>query len=227
MNTQYKKYVAHWSSSHDGAHVVLMVSDKEINRQDAFAYLMKTGKISGVQIEVSLFDTIEEINIDPLPVITDNLPEKPSQLLRVAINDLQIAEKTPNCKIDMDNWQSELATGMCESVCSVCLAGSTLRRCGIPPKGTVVVKHGISKYYLNDKFFIDLPDRLTKKLKIIDCIRSGKINDAINFYDPTMADKNIFNNYAVVSGYSSDPNLSTLFYKDLDRIASSLEKLNL
>lgn len=50
------------------------------------------------------------------------LPEKLSELIEVALNDLDLCEKDPRYKIDMWNWHRP------NSHCSVCFAGSVMAK---------------------------------------------------------------------------------------------------
>lgn len=51
------------------------------------------------------------------------LPDKPSELIKLALNDLEKAEKSSDYVIDMSQWKSlSKNTGKC----SVCLAGSVM-----------------------------------------------------------------------------------------------------
>jgi hypothetical protein len=55
------------------------------------------------------------------------LPDKPSELLRLALHDLELCERDPKYRIDMEDWMYET-----ENTCHVCLAGSVLAKtCGV------------------------------------------------------------------------------------------------
>lgn len=51
---------------------------------------------------------------------TSQLPNKPSELIRVALKDLKKAERSPRYKINMDVWH------MPNGKCSVCFAGGVM-----------------------------------------------------------------------------------------------------
>lgn len=51
------------------------------------------------------------------------LPDKLSDLLELALADLEKAEADPQCVIDMDIWREEYGDGFC----AVCLAGCVMR----------------------------------------------------------------------------------------------------
>jgi hypothetical protein len=59
------------------------------------------------------------------------LPSKPSELLKLALADVEAAAKTPGYKIDMGTWHSGTAAnsgyrGSGDGLCTVCMAGSVL-----------------------------------------------------------------------------------------------------
>jgi hypothetical protein len=55
------------------------------------------------------------------------LPDKPSELIRVAINDLIMVEKSPKYTVDMGDWHEPVYMGSPDSIrCNVCLAGSVI-----------------------------------------------------------------------------------------------------
>ena len=59
-----------------------------------------------------------------------NLPDRPSELLRVALDDLRKCEADPRFKIDMSQWVMPQ-----DGVCYVCLAGSVMiQELGASPK---------------------------------------------------------------------------------------------
>jgi len=68
--------------------------------------------------------------------IKSDLPDKPSELLLLALEDLEAVEQDPAYLVDMRHWASRNRRYTQE--CSVCLAGS------------VMVKRLIPKQYLND-----------------------------------------------------------------------------
>ena len=51
------------------------------------------------------------------------LPDKPSKLLKLALNDLKKVEKDDNYRVDMDNWHNSM-----EGICYVCLAGAVMAK---------------------------------------------------------------------------------------------------
>ena len=49
------------------------------------------------------------------------LPDKPSELIRIALDDLEACEADPRYEIDMGRWH-----GAADPTCSVCLAGAVM-----------------------------------------------------------------------------------------------------
>lgn len=88
------------------------------------------------------------------------LPDKPSQLIRVALRDLEKCERSKKYKIDMDMWYSP------NGVCKVCLAGAVLAQ---------TLKFKSSEHlslYGND---CGLSDDTRNKMSAIDGFRCGGI----------------------------------------------------
>lgn len=53
----------------------------------------------------------------------NTLPDKPSELIRVALFDLEACERDPLYRVEMDDWHAPK-----NGVCEVCLAGATLAK---------------------------------------------------------------------------------------------------
>ena len=51
------------------------------------------------------------------------LPDKPSQLLRLAVKDAQLCQQDPNYRLDMGTWHSPVG-----SLCFVCMAGAVMAK---------------------------------------------------------------------------------------------------
>ena len=52
------------------------------------------------------------------------LPNKPSELLKVALTDLELVEGDSKYRVDMRNWH----TPQYDKTCEVCLAGSVMAK---------------------------------------------------------------------------------------------------
>jgi hypothetical protein len=53
----------------------------------------------------------------------NKLPEKPSELIEVALRDLELCIKDPNYRVDMTTWHAPM-----NGVCLVCLAGAVMAK---------------------------------------------------------------------------------------------------
>jgi hypothetical protein len=93
------------------------------------------------------------------------LPDKPSELLRVAIDDFQHALKLPNVRINMANWwKKDKESGVCE----VCLAGAVMLNMPIPEKFFPT-----TKYILLDPG--QYSEDVRNKLKALNWLRVGEV----------------------------------------------------
>lgn len=93
-------------------------------------------------------------------MVTKKLPDKPSELLLLALHDLERAEMSPRYMIDMDQWHSP------NGACSVCLAGSVMA-------ATLGVSERLEMH--PDDFDNDT----CQKLCAVDSLRKGFIGDAL------------------------------------------------
>lgn len=97
------------------------------------------------------------------------LPNKPSELLKLALSDMELVEQDPRYKIDMGFWHMPI-----KNKCVVCLAGSVMAKTlKIPPK--------------KEKEPYDMLE-IREKLLMIDRLRKGYFPTLLNtnlpdFYD--------------------------------------------
>lgn len=133
------------------------------------------------------------------------LPDKLSELIHVALRDLEAAEKAPNIVIDMGEWHTPLADGKC----AVCLAGAVMR-------GTFGVNDGIS--YAPAWFDASL----RRKLEAIDLLRTGYVAVAIARRTPKLEPTDAFDRD--ITPYSEDP---AAFKADMLQLAKDLEEAGL
>lgn len=74
------------------------------------------------------------------------LPDKPSELLRVAIRDLKACAADPKYKIDMGVWHRAARDYRGDDYCSVCLAGAVLAQsCSVPLSTTAAPESSLSR----------------------------------------------------------------------------------
>ena len=88
----------------------------------------------------------------------DPLPDKLSDLLELALDDLEKIEKNPRYGITMSAWHEPLPDG----ICHVCLAGAVMAQ-------TLEVPHNSD---ITPSLF---PDTLSRKLNALDFLRKGEI----------------------------------------------------
>ena len=96
------------------------------------------------------------------------LPNKPSELILVALHDLELCEADKNYKIDMGDWH---AHNISNNKCYVCLAGAVMA------KNLDVDK----AKYIHDPD--DLGYELGKVLDAIDALRCGRVHSAFHSLD--------------------------------------------
>jgi hypothetical protein len=139
--------------------------------------------------------------------ILDTLPNKPSELLALALADLEQVENDPNYRVTMGLWHQPDGC-----VCCVCLAGSVLAKtCKVPP----------SKYI--DALW--LRDALYAKMYALDSFRVGRVLRGLRAmledqWGP--ADEERYKGYeqVVMCDYHTSPEL---FKNDIRRLIKRLQ----
>ena len=90
------------------------------------------------------------------------LPDKPSELIRIALKDLEACELDPKYQINMNSWHATI-----DGKCAVCLAGAVMARTlGISPTRDVAPE--------------DLESDLKHRLCALDCLRTGRVQFALH-----------------------------------------------
>jgi hypothetical protein len=135
--------------------------------------------------------------------VTPEIPDKPSEAILAALQDLEAAEKTPGYVIDMYSWFSVDCEYGYE--CAVCLAGA------------VIARAGQSKMNIRPEDF----DKKTQgKLLALDSFRCGDVWEGLyNFYEkrPKSA-KDLPVHFGVIS-YEVNPKG---FKQDMKKLAEML-----
>lgn len=129
------------------------------------------------------------------------LPGQPSKLIRLAITDLQIVEKTPAYRIDMDQWY----TPYNDKFYLVCLAGAVMVNTLKIPKN--------KNFGPDDTEYGDL-------LKALDRFRRGDIESAF-LYLKLDIPESIPNNVDLPE-YKYEP---IEFIQEMNKLADLLEKM--
>lgn len=138
------------------------------------------------------------------------LPTKPSQLIRIAIDDLVKAEK--KFSIDMSQW---VAATDKNKKCVVCFAGSVMTgtlKCKLPSLSNSPDEYGYSALSPDD-----FPE--SEALYALNAFREGKIEDAFSYLGINFPDN--FENYIKVVDYHRN---KALFKKQMRELANALEK---
>ena len=114
----------------------------------------------------------------------DDLPKKPSDLLELALKDLELCEKDPKYSIDMDTWHIYEDR---DKTCSVCLAGA------------VMAKSLDRNKYLD----IHNTDPMEPLFKALDFFRTGDIRTG--FKELRLPLPKSLDGYRSVVGYETNP----------------------
>ena len=129
------------------------------------------------------------------------LPDKPSELIRVALADLNKVERSKKYVVDMGDWHLPD-----DGVCYVCLAGAVMAKTlGVSPKREM--EPWQTKY--------------DQKLQAIDSFREGSIHNGLGHMGLS---RDSIGKYRDVAPYDADPKA---FKKDMRKLASDLAKAGL
>lgn len=144
--------------------------------------------------------------------IKDTLPNKMSELLKLAMKDLAKVEKQKKkYDIYMHDWYIPKDEFYKEK-CQVCLAGSVL---------ATTCKLGDSANFNFENNSNGLPQSLERKLVAINALRVGEVQEAFGILNPLLnlegLDRNIID-------YQTS---KKLFKKEINQLIKDLEKVNL
>lgn len=139
------------------------------------------------------------------------LPEKPSALILLALNDLAAVEKMKNYEIDMETWHDPsvvfLPTGGPTTTCTVCFAGSVMVRSLKANPSEIKVPECFNK-------------TTQRKLNALNSLRVGCIRDAIEDLD---LDPNSYFAPENVDIHPYDQN-KKYFKQDMRQLAENLKR---
>lgn len=138
------------------------------------------------------------------------LPDKPSELIRLALADLEKIEADPRYEVDMSTWHKPEFTfdGQMRSVCAVCFAGAVMAKtCNIP----------LEELIQPEQFEEDQMN----KFAALDAFRSGRIESGLRWMHIPMAR---MPDYVSIHDYSGFP---SLFKDDMAKLALMFEKVGL
>ncbi len=124
------------------------------------------------------FDTTVDVTYE---FDADGLPKKLSDLIEVALYDLEKCEADPKFKIEMSTWFDKY-TDKNGVHCEVCFAGAVLAQT-IPYK-VKDIKHRSFEFCFND-----IEDSIGKKLQALDHVRNGDMQGAFEEFDIDIKDQ--------------------------------------
>ena len=146
----------------------------------------------------------------------DTLPNRPSLLIAVALDDLELVMKDPRYVVNMDVWHEEFE----DSTCHVCLAGSVMAKtlnCPIDFHGddiTDATNALSNKLDALDDFRLGYIIRGLETLKVCE----GSYEDAYEKFAHSSASD--MEGLADIALHEDDPEQ---FIKDMDRLRLALE----
>lgn len=88
------------------------------------------------------------------------LPDKPSEIVEIALHDLEVCENSPAYEIDMSRWYD---TTIEEGVCRVCLAGAVL--------ASRMVQGELIPRQITNLYSIGIGDKEASKYDFLDRVR--------------------------------------------------------
>lgn len=133
----------------------------------------------------------------------NELPDKASELIRLALADLRKSEENPNHVINMMEWHAPFP---CER-CMVCLAGAVMAN-------TLKIPDNVSASPSNGSFSTDT----CKKLIALNAFRVGNIHDGL--YAMGYFENHEIYNFPVLGYYSHD---ADRFHEKMEEMAAYLE----
>lgn len=128
------------------------------------------------------------------------LPNKPSELIRLALKDLQEFEKLPNCKVFMSLFIHDE-----DEICRACLAGATF------------IQEFNSR---STRTFFQLPAQEQDKIWSLDLFRMGSVREGLRKFLGYYSNFDHIIESMEVIRYRLD---REKFYKDMEKIAQYLE----
>ena len=132
------------------------------------------------------------------------LPDKPSELIRVALADLEKVEADPRYSVHMGDWHRSFG-----NYCAVCLAGSVMAMSlHLNPEQTVEFHDSAS----------GLSDADWDKLDALDDFRMGEVHAGLRTLN---LDQGSLDEMIGITPYTTDP---TTFKQDMNNLADLLEQ---
>lgn len=130
----------------------------------------------------------------------NELPDKPSELIRRALQDMEAVEKMPQYMINLSTWHEPKG-----DVCEVCLAGATIAAQGFPSNKTI--------------WPYDFDDKTWAKLSALNYLRIGWIENAFDYLDIDFPEN--INKWVNITTYEKSPEK---FKSDMYKLADYLQE---
>ena len=130
-----------------------------------------------------------------------NLPDKPSELIRLALADLALCAADPNYRIDMGEWHKPE-----DGVCQVCLAGAVMAK-------------SLNASRAAELYSSDFPEN-RQKIKVLDDFRNGIVCVALDDLGHDLSNWGHGARDRYITPYDSDPGA---FMADMRQLADDLE----
>lgn len=130
-----------------------------------------------------------------------NLPDKPSELIRLALADLALCAADPNYRIDMGQWHMPE-----DGVCQVCLAGAVMAK---------TLNASRADYLCPE----DFPEN-RKKIKALDDFRDGLVCEALDELGHDLSNWGHDAHDREITPYRTD---AGAFMADMRQLADDLE----
>ena len=130
------------------------------------------------------------------------LPDRPSELIRLALADLALCAADPNYRIDMYEWHNPQDDG----VCQVCLAGAVMAKSlNAPPAAEL--------------YSSDFPEN-RKKIKALDAFQEGLVCGALAYLGHDLSNWGHGARDREITRYRAD---AGAFMADMRKLADDLE----
>ena len=130
-----------------------------------------------------------------------NLPDKPSELIRLALADLALCAADPNYRIDMEEWHKPEY-----GVCHVCLAGAVMAKSLNAPPADQLYSYNFPSSH--------------KKLFVLNDLRNGLVWRAIDGLGIDLSNRGHDAHDRKITPYRTDPGA---FMADMRQLADDLE----
>ena len=141
--------------------------------------------------------------------LTSIIPNKPSELILLALHDFKLAETSKEYTINMGKWHNPAFPEEKIHKCEVCFAGSVM---------AFSLGANINKYYEPDNF-----PREERKLRALEEFRNGQVDYGLDiFYTyEDITDYKSIDNYFFVPSYNVD---KEGFHITMTKMADYLKK---